>query len=148
MKTLLIILAIIGGIYVSLLQGNGDQVVSTQHKVEVSNRKIIPMVEAKENETKIEDIIYEIGKVFSKEGNEIVISMINCAYGESRLNPNAVNVNRNGTEDHNLFQVNDVHTKKYGDNFKQSWKENIRVAYEIYKKQGFNAWYSPRCKKI
>ena len=52
------------------------------------------------------------------------------------------NVNKNGTKDWGIFQVNDVHSKRYGEAFKTSWKANVDVAYEIYKSAGkkFTPW--------
>jgi hypothetical protein len=116
-----------------------------------------PIVEAKANPTPIvvqvayegqtgDPVINEISRVFSKEGTKVIAKMISCAYGESKMNPKAYNFNKNGTGDYNIFQINSIHVAQYGDKFMHDWKENIRVAYEIYKKRGFKAWYHPNCR--
>lgn len=60
----------------------------------------------------------------------------------SSFNQKAVNYNNNGTTDHGIFQVNSIHTKRYGSAFKTDWKANVDVAYEIYKAAGkkFTPW--------
>lgn len=45
--------------------------------------------------------------------------------------------NSNGTRDFGVFQVNEIHSKK--GNLKDC-KDNIRVAYEIFKASKWNAW--------
>jgi hypothetical protein len=93
-----------------------------------------------------DEIVDEISKVFKKEGTKMVGKAIACAYSESKLNPNAYNFNSNGTGDYSIFQVNSVHIPKYGDKFTHDWKENIRVAYDLYKKNGWKIWYGSFCK--
>jgi hypothetical protein len=62
--------------------------------------------------------------------------MIAVAKAESRLDPNAINYNTNGTVDRGIFQVNSI----WGDWSTFDVDENIANAYEIYKIQGISAW--------
>lgn len=64
--------------------------------------------------------------------------MIAIANAESGLNPKAVNVNRNGSTDIGLFQINSVHG--YDELSLFDVKKNIEAAREIYKHQGLRAW--------
>lgn len=91
-------------------------------------------------------IIDEISRVFKNEGTKTVAKAIMCFYTESKLNPNAYNFNSNGTGDYNIAQINSVHISKYGDKFMHDWKENIRIAYKIYKEQGWKPWYGSGCR--
>lgn len=64
---------------------------------------------------------------------------------ESGLRTNAINdKNKNGTVDHGVFQINSVHTKRFGSEFKTDWKANVRVARAIQKEQGFKPWVCAR----
>lgn len=58
------------------------------------------------------------------------------ALAESGGNPNAVNVNTNGTKDRGLWQINDVWgaLSRFGD------LPNARSAVQVYDKQGLGAW--------
>jgi hypothetical protein len=62
---------------------------------------------------------------------------------ESRYNENAINVNKNGSVDRGVFQINSVHkglTNVDAFNF----KKNIDFAIEMYKKQGVRPWVCAR----
>lgn len=52
--------------------------------------------------------------------------------------------NSNGTVDTGVFQINSIHSKK--GNLKDC-KDNIRVAYEIFKASNWNAWSVYKNKK-
>lgn len=59
------------------------------------------------------------------------------AKAESGLRCEAYHFNTNGTVDHSVFQLNSVHIKRGN---LADCKENVRIAYEIYKEQGGNPW--------
>lgn len=87
--------------------------------------------------TQKEDIINEITRVFGEDAP----TAFNILFCENRqLNPNAINHNRNGSTDHSIFQINSIHTKRFGDKFKTDWKENIRVAHVLQQEQGWRIW--------
>jgi len=88
----------------------------------------------KNNKSEVEAFITE---VFGKDA-EKAIEVARC---ESGLRKEVVSKpNRNGTRDYHTFQINDVHTKRFGDGFKNDWKENVRVAKKIFDEQGFRPW--------
>jgi len=62
------------------------------------------------------------------------------AKAESSLNPKATNLNRNGSTDTGLFQINSIHG--YETDYLLDVENNVKVAYEIYKKAGnqFTPW--------
>lgn len=78
--------------------------------------------------------------------------MVCIAHKESNLNPKAVNksLNRNGTRDHGLFQINDINKKLCGVTSKQllNVDKNVKCAVKVYETQNLKAWttYS-LCKK-
>jgi len=87
--------------------------------------------------TQKEAIIAEIVRVFGEEAP----NAFNVLFCENRgLRPDAINHNRNGSTDHSIFQINSIHTKRFGDKFKTDWKENIRVAYVLQQEQGWRIW--------
>ncbi len=61
----------------------------------------------------------------------------NSTFDQSRTNHN-----NNGTIDYGIFQVNSIHTKKYGDAFIADWRANVDTAYKIYQSAGntFRPW--------
>lgn len=60
------------------------------------------------------------------------------AYAESLGDPDAVNRNRNGSKDSGLWQINSIHG--FQDLFDPL--ENARAAYEVWRVQGWTAWYA------
>lgn len=92
----------------------------------------------------ITDIEKEIYEVFGEDW-EKALKIFEC---ESGLNPKAINTNnKNGTFDAGLPQINSVHgiDKKWLFNYKIA----IRVAKQMFDKQGWSPWYSSfACHKI
>ena len=92
----------------------------------------------------ITDIEKEIYMVFGDDW-EKALRIFEC---ESGLNPKAINTNnKNGTFDAGLPQINSVHgiDKKWLFNYKIA----IRVAKQMFDKQGWSPWYSSySCHKI
>ncbi len=78
-------------------------------------------------------IIQEIIKHFP-ECPEIAIAI---AKAESRLNPQAIGYNTNGSIDRGLFQINSIHG--LGEEL-YNYRTNIQVARKIYEKRGWSAW--------
>jgi hypothetical protein len=67
---------------------------------------------------------------------------IAIAKAESGLRCSAISPqNKNGTRDHGVFQINDIHMAKFGQNSPYDCVENIKVAYKIFKSwEGWHAW--------
>jgi len=86
----------------------------------------------------------EIYMTFGQTNTEVAIQALAIAQCESGMRPTAKNRNTNGTEDYGVFQINTVHQKRFGTLYKTDPSENIHVAYEIYKKQGFHPWVCAR----
>ena len=92
------------------------------------------------------EVMQEIVELWGDERPDRILKILECFYSESDYRYNALHVNKSGSTDHGPAQINSVHTKRYGDNFKTNWKENLRVALSIYKDQGLNPWYGSRCQ--
>lgn len=59
---------------------------------------------------------------------------------ESHGNPNAYNINQNGTSDGGLMQINSIHTDLISLQDRFDPVKNVAVAYKIYLGSGFKAW--------
>jgi hypothetical protein len=80
----------------------------------------------------------QISLLIEKAFPEDPETMLAIAKAESRLNPNATNINKNGSKDCGLFQINSVHG--YDCEWLKDPKNNIKAAREVYEKQGLVAW--------
>lgn len=94
-------------------------------------------------DSELTEIIAYITKKFEPEGKHVVIQAINCFYSESGLRSNAVGVNKNGSNDVGIAQINSIHGMSTED--RMDYKKNIDKAYKIYKRRGWEAWYGKDC---
>lgn len=144
-KLLIIISLIIGGIYGAYSYG---KVTSYRAFVIGEKAEIIKKAEAKESiQTNLptdKEVINEILAVFGKEPTKVKVEAIKCAYSESKLKYDATNYNNNGTIDRGIFQINSIHnmTERNAYDFRQ----NIKKAYEIWKRNGWKSWFGKDCK--
>ena len=81
------------------------------------------------------EILQLIGKYFNDNDFYIALRIAHC---ESRLNQNAIHINKDGTKDVGLFQINEYWHGDKGDIY--DLEGNIEVASEIYKSSGWNPW--------
>lgn len=86
------------------------------------------------DDTLVEGVEAKIAKAFPEDPK----LMIAVAKAESGLNPRAIHKNTNGTLDIGIFQINTVHG--YDQLSLTDIDTNIKVAREIYNKQGLKAW--------
>ncbi len=77
-----------------------------------------------------------IRNILSVFGDKADVALA-VAKAESGLRCEAYHFNSNGTVDHSVFQLNDVH--KWRGNLNDC-KENIKIAYQIYQEQNFRPW--------
>jgi len=102
-------------------------------------------VYAKDQSGELEEVLDYIVEKFEPEfGRDMTVRVIACAISESGLRPKAVNVNKNGTTDIGIFQINSVHGMSTEDRI--DIYKNIDKAFEIFKRRGFQAWYGSYCK--
>jgi hypothetical protein len=80
---------------------------------------------------------------------ESVPKMVCTAKFESNFRLMATNLNRNGTRDSGIFQINDVwlNTCKLSREELMKPDANARCAFTVYKKQGLNAWVAYKKKR-
>ncbi len=70
----------------------------------------------------------------------------NIAMKESSFNPQAINVNPNGTRDVGLFQINEIHAPEILKQFGYTMddlldpEKNMQVASWLFQKQGWQPW--------
>jgi hypothetical protein len=89
----------------------------------------------------VENVVAEIAKVFGPHGKAVVKQALDISMCESGWRADAYNFNTNKTGDYNIFQVNSLWEKVFGNLYMHNWVENVRVAHEIYLRSGnFNAW--------
>lgn len=62
------------------------------------------------------------------------------ALAESGGNEKATHTNTNGTVDYGAWQINSVHKDILARGDKFNLKDNAKMAYAVYKSQGFKAW--------
>jgi hypothetical protein len=65
-------------------------------------------------------------------------TMVQIARAESHFKNEAVNINRNGSKDCGIFQVNSVHG--YDCDWLKNPENNLKAAREVFDKQGLTAW--------
>lgn len=87
-------------------------------------------------------IISLIKKTFP-ENPEVMVAIAKSESGKS-LNQNAVNINRNGSKDCGLMQINSIHG--YDCEWLKIPENNMIVARKIYDTQGLSAWVSYNSK--
>ena len=87
-------------------------------------------------------LISQTTSEFMPEGSSVVHDAINVLWCEHRFNIGGKSSpNTNGTIDWGAFQINDLWVKVFGTKFQTDYKENIRVAHEIWKRShSFNSW--------
>ncbi len=123
--------------------------VETRSMINIEPRRLYVLADfQEEGNGKIESII-------SGEGNKDIARYIcqkfgleNCkialavAKAESGLNCNAVNINKNGTADIGVFQLNTVHLNKNGWSLEKmgGCYSNVDLAYQLWLEQGWGAW--------
>ncbi len=78
-----------------------------------------------------------VQEIFNAFGSEFKIALA-IARAESGLNPAAVNVNRNGSRDIGIFQINDAHGWSAEERF--DWRKNIWMAKELRDRNGWTEW--------
>jgi hypothetical protein len=108
-----------------------------------ANEQPQPTVEIQiEQQTAVEEVEPEITfidyiyQVFGDDGDNAIKLLAECE--NKKLNPEAVNVNKNGSTDVGLFQINSIHGYSHEELFDPFF--NIDVAYKIFKNRGWSAW--------
>ena len=140
MRNIIFLLIFILGIYYGLQPKR-----TTREEIRAYNlEQLDKLAESPEYNPTYQDIVEEIVRVFSPSGKKAVEWGLRCSFSESKWNAFALNnTNRNGTKDSGVFQVNSVHGYKQTQLF--NYKENIKIAYQIYLKHGKRAWYGKGC---
>lgn len=107
-------------------------------EVEVEKPVAVPVPVGCETE-KCKIMAYIVEK-FQDDAADMISIIRTCE--NSSFNQEATNYNRNGTTDHGIAQINSIHEKTCGTDFKTNWKANIDCAYKIYKNSGesFRPW--------
>ena len=133
--------AVVIYIYGSALYHDYNQAITIFNRVQAyevsrdSNDKdtsVIQVAEAKPYNNG--DLVSLIQKTFP----ECSDTMIQIAKAESHFKTDAVNVNKDGTKDCGVFQVNTVHG--YDCEWLKNPENNMLAARKVYEKQGFEAW--------
>lgn len=97
------------------------------------------LVEAK---TEKQQILAYLVKVFGDHSGDAIAMLNNCE--NHNFDQNATNVNRNGTTDYGVMQINSIHIPKCGEAIKSDYKANIDCGYKIWKESN-NSFYQWSC---
>lgn len=81
-----------------------------------------------------EDITSMIQAMFPEDPETAVA----IAKAESGMRAHAIGVNRNGTKDAGLYQINDIHG--YSLDERLNPYENVKIARKLYDKHGWTCW--------
>ena len=105
----------------------------------------VKVVYASEEQPDLQKVIDQTVKEFSPEGSAVVHEALSIMWCEHRFNigneKDTPHLNDNGSYDYGTFQINTVWEKVYGTKFHTDYKENIRVAHQIWlRSHSFNAW--------
>jgi hypothetical protein len=86
------------------------------------------------------DRIVELGDLAEYGGfpDEEIVTAVAVAFAESNGEEGAVNINRNGSRDSGIWQLNSVH----GYEDLHDPLVNARAAFEVWEMQGWRAWYA------
>lgn len=86
------------------------------------------------------DLILWLGGLASKGGfpDEELATAAAVALAESNGRKGAVNINRNGSRDSGIWQINSVH----GFTNLHDPLVNAQAAFEVWQQQGWTAWYA------
>ena len=82
--------------------------------------------------------------------NDEVNNALNVMFEESSGNPNAINMNTNGSKDYGLMQINDIHESFVRDAFGYEMEElldvekNLEVAGLLFELFGWQPWVGAR----
>ena len=105
----------------------------------------VKVVMAQETKTDMQSVIDQTIKEFSPEGASVVHDALNVMWCEHRFNigdgTDKPHQNDNGTLDWGSFQINSLWDKVFGTKFHTDYKENIRVAHQVWlRSHSFNQW--------
>lgn len=84
------------------------------------------------------EIFTYIVEKFGEDAGDAITLVRKCE--NSTFDQTRTNHNRNGSVDYGIFQINSIHTARFGEEFKTDWKANVDVAYEIFSEQGWSPW--------
>lgn len=94
-------------------------------------------VETEFDSEKHEILAYIVEK-FGEDSADAITLVRKCE--NSTFDQTRTNHNNNGSVDYGVFQINSIHTARFGEEFKTDWKANVDVAYEIFSEQGWSPW--------
>ena len=97
---------------------------------------LTPQKHGKPTKGEVKAYILEVfGERAGKQAIKMLSECENSTFDQSRRNHN-----RNGSIDYGVFQINSIHKRKRGKKFIADWRENVKVAKQIYDEQGWSPW--------
>ena len=109
----------------------------------------VKVVYAQDEQPDIAKVVDQTALEFSPEGSTVVHEALSIMWCEHRFNigdgTDTPHLNSDGSYDYGTFQINSFWVKVFGTKFETDYKENIRVAHEIWKRShSFNDWVCER----
>ena len=108
------------------------------HTLEVKEIEVETIVYKNKCETEKCEILSYIVEKFQDDSADAITIVRKCE--NSTFDQTRTNHNSNGSIDYGIFQINSVHTTRFGDAFKTDWKANVDAAYQIFSERGWEAW--------
>ena len=116
-----------------------DALANSNEQYAKTKSQLDNLIELKASKTPSkEQIKTAIETVFKDKAGE-ALRVATC---ESHLRTDALNVNTNGSVDGGVFQLNSIHTKRFGLLALADPLENIKVAHQLYLEQSWLPWAS------
>lgn len=137
----LLIIGLTLGLGILLLLIDGGLQVRAQENLVSASPSVVSYYQVelpREYQDEKHEILDYIVHKFGRDAADAITIVRKCE--NSKFDQKATNHNRNGSIDYGIFQINDIHEPRFGDEFKTSWKANVDVAYEIFEERGWEAW--------
>lgn len=83
-------------------------------------------------------------EVFSKSGHAVALRAIRCFDSESKFDAMATHVNKNGSVDRGISQINSYAHPTMTDPY--NYVKNINYAYKLFLQRGWQPWFAAGCR--
>ena len=138
---IILVVAVIAFIHTHLLGQPSRQIVHAQTTIHVAAVATTPTPTATPTPTEHDQIVGYIKQVFGTDADKAFELLTSPVCHENRsLDPDAVNLNSDGSRDYSIFQVNDRWQGVRG-KFLLNWKVNVLIAKQLFdESHSFKMW--------
>ncbi len=144
-KRFIVVLLVAVSLGIATIPSPADSYTIIRHSI--STPKITTLKTTNTVISKYRDFLITEAKKNNLSENDI-LTLEEIIFRESRWKANAVHLNKNGSRDYGIMEINNYWWNKYAIkhnlNYKTSWKDNIKLGITIYKVRGSRSWTSMR----